>query len=299
MRLLLLLLILAIPASGLYFYLNPKRALEFVVPSLNSVNNIGLEIKGDTAYLNVFSVMENKAPYNINIRSIAYTVRLGEVDILTEKNVLNLKQDPKQIDTVGLSVRLPYLTIGKLIKDLQGRDSTTVALKFNITYNTLFGEVTIPASYTIPIKTPNPPQVTLNKIRLGFFNFKEMRFQLILDLDLENKNSWELSLDDISYDAEFGDNLTGKGELDEVLTIGSKATTNIRLPVVISVTKPMEVIWDIITNKDRMDYTLNLRGKLIQTKLDRKDIPFDVILTGNAELVNSKRKKKKDQPTKN
>ncbi len=278
-------LTLALIATGLYFYLNPKSALNFVVPNFTGLANIGVEIKGDTAYLDVNAVMENKAPYVIDIRQINYTVCLDETDILEEKHPIKLKLKPDQVDTASLLVHLPYKKVRDVINSIQGQDSTEVGATFTVTYGTLFGEFTIPAAFDTKVKTPNPPEVELNKIRMGFFNFKERRFQLILDIDVINENDIEVSLNNLEYEAEFGENLTGYGDLDEMLTVGANTTTNIRLPLVISVDKPMEIIWKIITNKDRMDYVLHLRGELVQKKKNRDNIDFDVSLTGDAELV--------------
>src|SRR5690606_3094512 len=104
-------------------------------------------------------------------------------------------------------------------------------------------------------------------------------------IDVQNDNDIQVALDDLKYDAEFGDNLSGYGQLDEVLTVEANARTNIRLPLIIDVDKPMTIIWGIITNKDRMGYLLNLRGKLVPKKKGSENIPFDVTINGDAELV--------------
>ena len=279
------LLLVTITAVGFYYYLNPKKALNFVVPSFNGLANIAVQIKNDTAYLDVRSVMENKAPYTIHIKNLTYTVCLNGIDIVSEEHALNLEQEPGQKDTANLLIRLPYKAIREVIMDIQDQDSTEIGLTVNITYETIFGEITVPAVYNTPIKTPHPPIIELSKIRMGFFNFKEKRFQLILDIDVDNFNEIQVELAKLNYNAEFGDNLTGYGKLDEVLTVRPNTRTNISLPLVINIDKPMKVIWDIITNRDRMDYTLNLEGKLLRSEKVSKDIPFNVSLNGNAELV--------------
>lgn len=272
-------------ALAYYCWLNPKKALNFVVPSFSGIANIEVEIKGDTAYLDIYSVMKNKAPYPINIKEIEYTVCLAEHDILSETQHLDMRQTPGQIDTMNLFVRLPYRSIRDLLESIQDQDSTTVGARFAITYETMFGEVTIPALFDIPIKTPNPPEIELNKIKLGFFNFKERKFQLILDIDIINENNVKVSLTELEYEAEFGENLSGYGSQDEVVTVEANARSNITLPIVISVDKPMDLIWKIITNKDRMGYEFNLKGVLLMEDPKRKDVPFDVTLNGDAELV--------------
>lgn len=282
---LIVVLVLIVAGGVAYYWLNPTKALNFVIPSFSGLANIEVEIKGDTAYLDIYSVMKNKAPYAINIKELEYTVCLAEQDILSETQKLDLYQKSGQVDTMNLFVRLPYKTIRGLLESIQGQDSTTVGASFAITYETMFGEVTIPALFDIPIKTPNPPEVELNKIKLGFFNFEERRFQLILDIDVINENDVEISLDKLEYDAAFGENLTGYGSQEEVLKVGAKTRSNIKLPIVISIDKPMDLIWKIITNKDRMDYEFNLKGILLAKDPKKKDIPFDVTLNGDAELV--------------
>lgn len=279
------LVLITLGGVAYYCWLNPKKALNFVVPSFSGIANIEVEIKGDTAYLDIYSVMKNKAPYPINIKELEYTVCLAEHDILSETQYLDMRQTPGQIDTMNLFVRLPYKSIRDLLESIQDQDSTTVGARFAITYETMFGEVTIPALFDIPIKTPNPPEIELNKIKLGFFNFKERKFQLILDIDIINENNVKVSLAELEYEAEFGENLSGYGSQDEVITVEANARSNITLPIIISVDKPMDLIWKIITNKDRMDYEFNLKGVLLMDDPKRKDVPFDVTLNGDAELV--------------
>lgn len=272
-------------ATGLYFYLNPKNALHFVVPNFTGLANIGIDIKGDTAYLDINTVMENMAPYTIDIQKIEYVIQLAEADILREKHQLNLNQKSGQIDTVNLLVRLPYKEVQDAINAIQNQDSTTVGAAFSITYKTMFGEFSVPTRFNTAIKTPKPPEIKLNKIRLGFFNFKETRFELILDITVNNENDIEVSLANLAYNAAFGDNLTGSGSLTQPTTVAANAKTNMRLPIAIDVDKPMKLIGDIIANQDQMDYKLNLRGNLIPQKTAANDVKFNITLAGNAELV--------------
>lgn len=278
-------IVLALIGAGLYFFFHPKKALNLVVPNFTGLANIGVEIKGDTAYLDMNAVMENKAPYPINIQNMTYSVRLDETEIVSENHNLDLKQKPGQIDTAQLLIAMPYKTVMAVMEDIQNQDSTTVGLNFSITYETLFGEFTVPVEFTTPIKTPVAPKVEMKKVKIGFFNFKETKFELILNLELENMNEIELEVEDLKYDVEFGDDITGYGELGEPLKVKAMGKTDLRLPVIIDIDRPMKLIWDIITNKDEMDYGLHLTGKIVPKDKGQKHSPFDITVHGEAELV--------------
>lgn len=256
-----------------------------VLPSLTDVTSVGIDVRGDTAFLDLNMVLENKAPYGMHVQSITYDLKLDERTLVSEEHHINLDQEAGEIDTISLEMHLPHKHIGQVIKEIQSQDSTKVGAQFSITYDTFFGTHTIPSSYSFNIRTPVPPKVELNRIKLGFFEVGQNIFQLFIDLDIINENEFGMRVKNLEYEAEFGDNLTGRGKADDLVELKKMGRTNVELPIVVDVDRPMQVIWKIITNKDRMDYHLRFKGILFQDTADQKNVPFDIEVNGNAELV--------------
>lgn len=271
-------------AAVWYFWLNPSKALNFALPNLNQLSYINATIRSDTAHIAVIGVLENKAPYKLTIDSLRYRLELAGATLISEVDAVNIKQAPGQIDTVDLTFKLPISFTRSMIKELQDQDSTYINAHFELTYNTFLGRTTIPVERKIDIKVPSPPDIKLKKVRMGKLNLKRKSLDLRLEVEVKNNSeNIEVHLRDLAYDARIGDNIRGKGVYDEMIAIKPLSTIIVDLPASIEVEKPFQVIGKIITNKDSMDYEINLRGVLDNDSF--QDIPIFINAAGSTELV--------------
>lgn len=279
-----LFIVLGILTMGAYIWFRPTKALNFALPNLNQLNHVFAKIHGDTAYINVISTLENKAPYKITIDTLDYTLKLAGVKLVSEKQAICLEQDPGQIDTVDLILRLPFKKARGLIKDIQSQDSTFITADFNITYNTFLGRTTIPVKRDIDIKVPRPPDFKLLGVKAGKLNIKKRRLDLVLQLQIIN-NSDEIGvkLRDLAYNARLGDNVEGEGSYDKKIAIDPLSTVEVELPIDLQYDRPLEILWGVITNDDSMDYEVNLTGVLDNDSV--QDVPMTIHATGRTELV--------------
>ncbi len=276
--------VLVMLALGAYIWYRPTKALNFALPNLNQLNHVFAKINGDTAYINVIGTLENKAPYKITIDTLDYTLKLAGVKLVSECQAICLDQEPGQIDTVDLVLRLPFKKARGLIKDIQSQDSTYITADFNLTYNTFLGRTTISIKRGIDIKVPRPPDFRLQGIKAGRLNLKEKKIDLMLGLQIIN-NSSEIGvkLRNLVYSAKLGDNVVGRGSYGSKIVIDPLSTIEVGLPIDLEYDKPFDMLWSVITNNDSMDYEINLTGVLDNDSV--QDVPMTIQATGRTELV--------------
>ncbi len=277
------LIILGLVFVGLYYWLNPKKALKFAIPNLNELSYVNAKIKSDTAYIEVIGVLENEAPYKITIDSLVYSLELAGVTLIAEKQELALRQDPGSIDTVTLMFRVPISKTRGLIKKLQGTDSTQITIHAEITYNTFFGITKFPFSKDFDIEVPTPPEISLNEIKAGELNLKQKNIDIELSVNIKNNSDKiELKLRDLVYDATLGEHVVGHGKYSKLLVIKPSSSINITLPINVTYDEPLRVLWKIFVKKDKMDYVINLEGTLQNEKME--DIPLSITAIGRTKL---------------
>lgn len=278
------LVVIGVLALGAYLWFRPTKALNFALPNLNQLNHVFAKIHNDTAYINVIGTLENKAPYKITIDTLDYTLKLAGVELVSETQAVCLEQQPGQVDTIDLILRLPYKKAMGLVRDIQNQDSTFITADFSVTYNTFLGRTTIPVKRDIDIKVPRPPDFKLKKVKTGKLNWKEKRIDIVLQLQVKNNSDViGLAIRDLAYNAKLGDNVVGQGSYSKKIIIDPLSTTEVDLPIDLEVDKPFQVLWDVITNEDSMDYEINLTGVLDNDSV--QDVPMTIQASGKTELV--------------
>lgn len=266
-----------------YYWLNPKKALTFALPNLNELSYVNAKIKSDTAYIEVIGVIENKAPYKITIDSLVYNLDLAGVRIISEKQEVAIEQISGGVDTIMLTFRIPISKTRNLIQKLQAKDSTVLTANVEITYNTIFGRTTIPFSKNIDIKVPNPPDIKLIEVKAGDLDLKHKNIDIDLSVSIKNNSDKiELKLRDLVYDAKLGDHIVGSGKYSKLIVIKPLSTNYLRLPINVTVDKPFQVLWKVITNKDYMNYEINLNGTIQNDTI--QDVPLSITATGRTQL---------------
>lgn len=271
-------------AAAAYFYFNPRSALQLVVPDLEKVSNMEVEIKNDTAYITLYCILKNKAPYKIHIDSIYFNIRLDTVTVVTEKQYINFVHQSGGEDTLALHARLPIKKVRKTIESLDGVDSTSITGDFKIYYDNVFGKTQLDYSKKWDIKVPVPPKIKIIKIQkqeIKLFKKEAVAYAYVQVINASQTLS--LSLSGISYNISLGEDITGSGNTGQTVTIKPQTTITVQLPLLLEVKKPLKTSLAILLDKDRMNYTIHLRAILNTPKIS--GIPVELTAVGMAELV--------------
>lgn len=284
-RYIVILLIIVSLLSVVWFYwLNPKKALEFALPDLNELSYVNAKIKSDTAYIELIGIIENKAPYKITIDSLAYNLDLAGNRIISEDQNVGIELLSGEKDTIMLTFRIPISKTRGIIQKLQSKDSTSITANFEITYNTIFGRTTFPYSKDIDIKVPNPPEIKLIKVKAGELNLKNKNIDIDLAISIKNNSDKiELRLRDLDYTAKLGKNIAGKGKYSKLIIIKPLSTAYVTLPINVIIDKPLRTFWKVAAKKEFMPYEINMDAVLINDTL--QDVPISINAIGNTQLI--------------
>ena len=117
-------MIFGIISGILYFFLNPKLALDLAVPEFNKLGPVSARVNNDVVYINTSVVLTNKSPYSLEIDTLNCELKLGGKVMVSKSmtEVFNLTK--RQTDTIPIRLAVSLTNFREILKGLQGQDST-------------------------------------------------------------------------------------------------------------------------------------------------------------------------------
>jgi len=261
--------------------------MRFVFPELNELSFLKAKIRNDTAYLSVNLTLQNKSFYTLTIDTVFYQLSLADSLMFSETTAVGLRQARYQTDHVSLPLKLPVKKIMRTIRSLQTQDSTWLEAKAYVVYNTILGRTKIPFTKTTRVKVPLPPHIRLRKLETKAYSLRDKQINAVAHVEIINEGQLlDLNIHRIRYTFVLGNNLvSSKGVFNHKVEMKPGATTQVVIPVTVDVNKPFKVAWRVLTNNDRMPYTLHLEAELDENNIYGKtDIPVMLDAVGKAEL---------------
>lgn len=267
---------------GAYYFLNPKKALNIIIPEFSEVENIHVTLIGDTAHIDVDLRMQNKSFFKLNIDSLIYYVNFDSATLLAKSQYLNIELQPSQTDTLKLPLALPFKRLMKKIKSLQGEDSTNIKIDVRMVYATIFGHTSLPYTKTIRIAVPHPPKFEIEKIE--YVSRDKKTIQLLAHVTMHNYGNIDLNVSDIKYNMVVKDVFKAEGGEKRNISIKPKSNISVKLPISVEFESYLKTLGLIITNNDKVNYHLTVTGMLQNDKVGDKKTPIQIEKDGILEL---------------
>ncbi len=281
----LLILFLGIGGYFIYLFIQKQKMLNLLLPEVTEITLIKADIHQDTAFIEVNTIVVNKAPYEMNIDSVVCDLALGGTLLVSTSNYVGLRQESGEADSVTFSVKIPITHTKNKIQSLQGQDSTGISIQATIVYSGL----KIPFIKSKKIEVPVPPKFKVLKTNRKVKLFKkDIQAQLFLGIVNEGKNL-SLDLHDLQYEISIGDDLASKGKFPRDVSIRPQSSQVLKLPLNLKMKHPLATIFKIWGDKDRVTFHLMLSGYMDAGKMKR--IPTVIFATGKMELVDEQKKK--------
>lgn len=285
-RLVLLILLLGLIGYAVYYFIQRQKLLNLMLPEVKEITLIKAVIHADTAFIEVNMIVVNKAPYSMSIDSIICNLSLGGTKLVSVSQYIGLRQESGQSDSVRFSVNIPISHTRNKILSLQNQDSTGLELQAMIVYSGFM----IPFAKSKQIEVPVPPRFKVLKTEKKEFRLfkKDVKVDLFLAIINEGKN---LSLDihDLQYKMTIGNDFQTKGKLGKDVFIRPQSSQIIKFPLNLKMNHPLETIFKIWGDNDRVPFKIELSGYMDTGEMKR--IPVVIFASGNMEIVNEQKKK--------
>ena len=159
LRLFILILIISIIGVAFYFYYNRDKAVSLIIPDLNEINAISLNIKDGNTLAKIDVIVENERPYRMVIDSLVCILQLDEKTLIEERIPLKLNLPNYSRDTIAVPFHFNIGKVKEMISRLQTKDSTDLHVTGYIIYSTFIGKTRLPFTKKIKIDVPNSSRV--------------------------------------------------------------------------------------------------------------------------------------------
>jgi LEA14-like dessication related protein len=283
-----ILLIVIVAVFVLFYFYNPRKAINLILPDLSQITYINAAVKGDSVHTKIDVIVQNKSPYKLTIDSVYFEIKLDDKQLVEELVPVELKQLRYQIDTVELPVDISRKKLKRILDNLKNVDSTDIAANCYVVYNTVFGHVKLRYDKTTHIPVPIPPQIKVVKVQRKKYSVIDKTLYAVIQLEIINKGkNIDIQLSNIRYQFQVENSLTSEGTIDKTVAVKPASTKYLEIPIAIKVEQPLKTAVAIITDNDRMNYTFHLTADVIENmtdKIKRKPIPTEVNASGILEL---------------
>jgi LEA14-like dessication related protein len=281
-------LIIIIAVSILFYFYNPRKAVDLILPDLSQITYINANVKGDSVRTKINVIVQNRSPYKLTIDSVYFEVKLNDQQLVEQWVPVALKQVRFQVDTVELPVNMSRKKLKGILENLKGVDSTDISFNCYVIYNTVFGHVKLKYDKTNPIAVPIPPQIKVMKVERKKYSLVDKTLYASVKLEIINKGkNIDIQLSNIRYQFQVENSLTSEGIIDKTVAVKPASIEYLEIPIAIKVERPLKTAVAIITDNDRMNYSLHLTADLIENmtgKIKREPIQTEVNASGVLEL---------------
>jgi LEA14-like dessication related protein len=281
-----LLIILIGGSLFFYFKLNPKDAINLILPEINKINLIKAVVTEDTANIEIHTILQNKSFYTLRIDSLYYDLKLKDLSLPEEKIYLNLIQKKSQIDTVALPLKLPLKKIKQTIQTSQEEDSLDLEANFHLVYHTFLGNYHLTYRKKIKFSRPVPPEIKIIKVEHRKIRISDGTVKATIQLQVKNKGkNLDLKTNNIRYKFTIEKLLQEVGSYDQTVRIKPGSETTVSIPVSIKIGKLLKAGWLILKDKDIVNYTVTIEADMEEEKSLNQKIPVIVTASGVTEIV--------------
>ncbi|XP_051119411.1 uncharacterized protein LOC127243440 [Andrographis paniculata] len=151
-------------------------------------------------------------------------------------------------ETVKIPVCLIYDDIKSTYNDIKPGSIIPYKIKVDLIVDVpVFGRLTLPLEKTGEIPIPYKPDIDIEKIKFEKFSFEET--VATVHLKLENKNDFDLGLNDLDYEIWLSDVSIGCADLAKSANIEKNGISYIDIPITFRPKDCGSALWDMIRGR--------------------------------------------------
>ncbi|MGE5353168.1 MAG: LEA type 2 family protein [Acidobacteriota bacterium] len=288
--------ILAILAAGGYLAIrlthSEKPLADRFLPKLRKAEIQVVDLKSDVAEVNINAFIYNPAPIGIKIDSLVYSVALEGDQISESRYSKALHISANKVSKVTLPVSVEFKKLMAIMKKMEEakRDSGYFQLnaevyiknkllpkkRFDLTLTQL-----LPMMYFPDMKIKG---VKLDKIRLNGGT-------VVVSMEIKNKNAFDISFKNLSYQVKLEDNDWIKGNRDGLVDLPAKQAAVISIPLELNIGTVGKGLIDMILKGGDMRYQMKFKADIVSDNKTISNTRMEMKAQGNMKSLKEAAKK--------
>lgn len=270
-----------------------KRLSDRFLPRLKKAEVVVTDLKSEEADVNINAFIYNPAPIGIKIDSLYYTVFLEDNQISESRYAKSLHIAASKVSEVTLPVTVEFKKLMKIMKQMEEakRDSGDFHLNAVVYINSkllpkkrfdLTLTQTMPMMYFPDMKIKG---VKLDKIRLNGGT-------VVFKMEIKNKNAFNISFKNLSYQVKLDNNDWIKGNRDGVVDLPAKQAAIISVPLELNIGTMGKGLFDMLLKGGDMNYQMKVKADVVSNNKMISNSRFEMKAQGNVKQMKEALSKK-------
>jgi LEA14-like dessication related protein len=207
-----------------------SQALEGQKPSakVEGLRLTGLDMNGVDLTFDVG--VDNPNPVGISLAALDYDLKLFGSSFLQGAQPMGMKVAASGKSQVQVPVRLGFQQLLNSYRQLKGAEQVGYELDLGMGFEVpVLGKVRVPASYQGQLPIPEMPSVSLKSVDVDQLTLSGAK--LLLELQVDNPNSFSLLLDKLDYNLKLNGYDVGGGVVNQAARVQQDGRGVISLPL--------------------------------------------------------------------
>jgi|GEM_PF-3216896 len=282
-----ILLFLLLAALVFYFFYFPKKALNLVLPNIEDVSRIQINLNGQKALVNISLIVENKMPFKMEIDTLKFSIILNGIKLAEEQLPMKLKLLGNAKDTIHLPINILIADLNKVILSTKNKDSTDLEASISVQSKSFIGKHTFSYHKKTRVLCPVLPEIKVLGATRGKYKIFEKSFHVNVTLMVINNGKFvDMELNNAVYYFKIKNTLYSSGYLPPHIIIKPGTVKTYTLPIEVKILHPAKLAWRVVTDKDLLNYALTVNvGLTINSYGLKHTVPVELQAAGLIELV--------------
>lgn len=196
--------------------------------SVEGMRLTGLDMNGVDLTFDVG--VDNPNPVGISLAALDYDLKLFGSSFLQGDQPMGMKVAANGKSQVQVPVRLGFQQLLNSYRQLKGADEVGYELDLGMGFEVpVLGKVRVPASYQGQLPIPEMPSVSLKSVDVDQLTLSGAK--LLLELQVDNPNSFSLLLDKLDYNLKLNGYDVGGGVVNQAARVQQDGRGKISLPL--------------------------------------------------------------------
>ncbi len=225
----------------------------------------------------------NPNAFGISLGALDYQLSVNESDVLGGRQSEGASLAAGAATEITLPLSLDFAETIELVSELRGREKLDYRIDAGMSVNIpVAGERRVPASVSGEVPIPRIPTVSAYNLRLDRLTLSSA--DLLLTLEVDNPNVFELILDRFSWEFALNHHRVAGGDARQRMRLAEQGTGMIELPLSVSLAELGRSLSTALINGEQMDYGLSFQSDFATGLPQMERFPFSAVREGDISL---------------
>ncbi|MCU7917813.1 MAG: LEA type 2 family protein [Candidatus Thiodiazotropha sp. (ex Epidulcina cf. delphinae)] len=220
--------------------------------------------------------VDNPNPFSINLAGLDYDLKLLDSSLVRGEQPMGLSLAASGNSQVKVPLRLGFQQLMSTYQQLKRVDRASYRLDLGLGFDIpVLGRVRIPVNYAGDFPLPKMPDIKVRSLDVRQLTMNGAK--LLLQLEVDNPNSFSLLLERLNYNLKLNGFALGKGLLNQPLDIKRNGSGVMNLPLSLDFMQAGMGLYSALLSKSGIEYELNgsMDASASDPALSTFQIPLD------------------------